>query len=131
MLLVTSLWQNQKSFRLIPFTNDCPFSEGIYDPGSKVLVLMSNIRKQTVHMLPKLNDDGDAIPVKTKRPGSSPPYKEQRVTLETFSEYYISEKDEIESAIEMLAINPDFNYKQYTSPSGLFVPEEKKIILQS
>ena len=131
MLLVTSMWQNQKAFRLIPITNDCPFSEGIYDPASKVLVLMSNIRKQTVHMLPKLNDDGDAIAVKTKRPDGRPPYKEQRVTLETFSEYYISEKDEIESTIEMLAINPEFNYKQYTSPSGLFVPEEKKIILSS
>lgn len=126
MLLVTSIWQDQKSFRLIPFATDCPFSEGIYDPDSKVLVLMGNTRKETFHMMPKLDESGD--PVRTKNPRSNgKAYKEQRVSLETFPEYYVSEKEEIEQVIEMLAVNPEYNYKKYLNPSPILV-EEKKII---
>ena len=130
MILVTSLWQNQKSFRLIPFSKECPFSEGIYDPESKVLVLMSTTRKETLHMMPKLNENGDAIPTLTAR-ANGKKVKEQRVTLNTYTEHYVTEKEEIEKVIAMLAINSDFEFKKYLEPGAFVSVAEPKIQLLS
>lgn len=131
MMLVTSPWQNQKSFRLMPFDNDSPFSEGIYDPDSKVLVLMSKIRKETMHMLPKLDENGDAVMTKTKR-ANGKNHKEQRVTLETFTEYYVTEKEEIINVINMLAMNSlDFEFKVLLEPSVIIQPDKPKIQLMT
>lgn len=115
MLLVTSLWQEKKSFRLIPVDLNCPFSEGIYDPDSKVLVMMSAQTKESVHMLPKLDDNGDPTKAKGPRPNGKL-YREQRVTLATYNEHYIMEKPEIESFINTFAVNAkDFDYKSFMS----------------
>jgi hypothetical protein len=125
MLLVTSVWQSKKCFRLIPVTQTCPYSEGIYDPDSKVLVMMSGFRKQSFHMVPKLNENGDPSKTKAPRPNGKT-YQEQRVALETFEEFYISEKQEIENLINMIAINAEtFDYKQYMNDSPLILPEKK------
>ena len=113
----------------MPVTNDCPYVEGIYDPDSSVLVLMSILKKQTFHMIPKLDDNGDAVRAKTKR-SNGKEHREQRTQFETFQEYYITEKKEIENLIERLAVNSDsFNYKQFLKTSDLVVPEEKKLEL--
>lgn len=129
MKLVTAPWQDGKTFRLIPVTNDCPFSEGVYDPDSKVLVLMSRIRKESFHMMPKLDDNGDIMKTKTGRLNGKQ-YKEERKTLETFSEYYISEKEEIIEMLGELATNSDkYDYKQYMVDKSIIVPEKKKIEL--
>lgn len=121
MLLVTSTWQEKKSFRLIPASLESPFAEGIYDPDSKVLVMMSAQTKESVHMLPKLDDNGDATKAKGPRPNGKL-YREQRVTLSTWNEHYITEKDEIESFINMFAVNAKtFNYSTYMS--GIVAPD--------
>ncbi len=113
MLLITSNWGDNKSFRLMPVSKECPYSEGIYDPESNVLVIMSGEIKESMHMLPKLDDSGDAIRTKAVRPNKKN-YKEQRVQLETFTEYYISVREEIENLISMIAINAEsFDYKKY------------------
>ncbi len=130
MLIVTSIWQNQKSFRLIPFDKDCPFSEGIYDPDSKVLVLMSITRKETMHMMPKLDANGDAVLTKNKR-ANGKNHQEQRVTLNTYTEHYVTEKVEIENVIKLLVINPEFDFKQYLEPSTIITGPEQKIQLLS
>ena len=97
----------------MPVSKDCPFSEGLYDPDSRVLVLMSADRKQTFHMVPKLDDNGDPMRAKAKRHNGKE-YREERKTLETYSEHYISEKEEIEEAIKDHAINASsFNYSKY------------------
>jgi hypothetical protein len=130
MKLITTNWQNQKSFRLIPVSNDCPYSEGIYDPDSKVLVLMSVIRKETFHMVPRLDDNGDMAPVKGAPRKNGKPYKEERKTLETFTEYYIQEKAEIEEAIKELAVNAaTYDYDQYLIDKKVIVPEKPKVLL--
>jgi len=127
MMMVTSLWGEKKSFRLIPVTNDSPYSEGIYDPENKVLAMMSSIIKEGLHTLPRLDDNGDPIVVKTKRMNGKN-YKEQRIQLETFTEYYITEKDEIDQFLKLITINADtFNYKLYTEAS-ILIPETPKII---
>jgi hypothetical protein len=68
MLLVKSSWNEDQTFRMIPLSMDCPYVECIWDPGTKVFVVISRITKTTLHMLPKLDDNGDPAPLKTKRP---------------------------------------------------------------
>jgi len=64
MTLVTSNWNGQTTFRLIPISLEAAFSEGIYDPSDKVLVLMSKHVKESVHLIPRLDDNGDPVPLK-------------------------------------------------------------------
>ena len=125
MIAVTSTWGEKKSFRLIPIVKECPYSEGIYDPESKVLVLMSCLTKETFHMMPRLDDNGDPMMSKIVREKGKR-YKEHRVSLETFTEYYITEKVEIEEMLKLIAINADtFNFAQFMEDKKLFVPETK------
>jgi hypothetical protein len=55
--------------------------------------------------MPKLDDNGDVVLRKVKTDGAKP-YKEERRTVETFQEYYISDLSQISEFIEMFAINP-------------------------
>lgn len=116
----------------MPISADCPYSEGIYDPQSRVLVIMSKITKESFHLLPKLDDNGDPIPSKTKRP-SGVPYREERKAIDTYQEYYIPEKAEIINIVDMFAINADtYDYKKFLADESkiIKVPEKKIEILQ-
>lgn len=113
----------------MPVSKECPFSEGIYDPDSKVLVVMSGLKKEGFHMVARLNNDGDPVPTKAARVNGKK-YKEQRVTLETFAEHYITEKKEIEEFIKMIALNESiFDYKTLMVDPAIIVPEPKKLEL--
>jgi hypothetical protein len=129
MLLITSAMQGQKTFKLMPISTECPFNEGIFMPEGRVLVMMSKEKKESVHMLPRLDENGD--PVKTKTPrmnGKS--YREHRVHLETYTEHYLAEKEEIINLIKMIAVNADnFDFEKYMVDSGIIMPQEKKIEL--
>lgn len=132
MMLITSSWMDRKTFRLMPITTDCPYSEGIFDPSDKVLVLVSKNTKESFHMLAKLDDQGD--PQKLKRPrANGKPYPEERRSLETFQEHYITETKEIETIINMFAVNAeDFDYKSYMASTGpIMTPERPQIEIVS
>lgn len=130
MKLITAPWQNRKSFRLLPVTADCPYVEGIYDPDSKILVLLSAIRKETFHMATKLDENGDVVKTKFPRPNGKT-YKEERKTLETFTEYYIQEKEEIEEMIKEIAVNAKtFDFGKYMTEQKVIVPEPTSTIIQ-
>lgn len=79
-------------------------------------------------MMPKLDENGDAVLTKTKR-ANGKNHKEQRVTLNTYTEHYVTEKPEIENVINMLAINTDFEFKKYLEPSPIITAPEQKIQL--
>ena len=74
---------------------DCPYVECLFSAKDKVLAVISKTMKQTYHMVPKLDDNGDQVPVKGKRPHGKPPYKEERRLVDTFSEFYLMTPDEI------------------------------------
>jgi hypothetical protein len=113
MLLVKSSWNDGETFRMLPVTEDCPYVECIFDPSTKVFVIISKVVKTTLHMLPKLDDNGDPAPLKTKRPNGRT-VKEERKTIETFQEFYIEDKDAINALVDLFAINKDkFDYKKY------------------
>ena len=105
MMAVTSEWNNRPTFKMIQIGTKCPYVECIYDPESKVLALIGQTKKNVFHMMPKLDDNGDVVLRKVKTDGGKP-YKEERRTVETFQEYYISDISQILEFIEMFSINP-------------------------
>ena len=114
MLLITSSWGKNKTFKLIPATADCIFNEAIFDFDTKVLALISKEKKQNLHMVPKLNEFGDVQYLKVGKRNNGKEYSEERKALETFYEYYVENINEIESIVNSLAINSDeFDFKQY------------------
>lgn len=120
MILINSSWQEGKTFKMIPSSIDCPYVECIYDPNLKVLAIVGNIKKDVFHMVPRLNDDGDEIMRKAagKR---GVPFKQERKLLETYQEYYLEDRMDIEYFIKAVAENADtFDYVGYLD----MVPKE-------
>lgn len=112
MMLVTSSWGQQKTFKMIPISLDCPYNEAIYDPQANVLALISKERKQTMHMMAKLNEWGDVVPMKVGKRSNGKDYAEERKTLETYYEYFVEVPDEIEAIVNAFACNAnEFDFK--------------------
>ena len=115
MMLVNSTFRNAKSFTLIPVSLDSPYVEAMFDPSSGILAVISKVMKQSYHMVPKLDDEGN--PMKLKKPNmqTGKTVKEERRLVDTFSEFYLQDKADIETFIHMFAVNADtFDYKQFT-----------------
>jgi len=115
MMLVTSSWGSNRTFKMIPATPDCIFNEAIFDFDSKVLALISKEKKDNLHMVAKVNEWGDIVPMKIGKRANGKDYAEERKTLETYYEYYIDNLDEIKDIVSRLAINADtFDITSYT-----------------
>jgi hypothetical protein len=107
---------------MIPISKDCPYNECIFDVQQKVLAIISKESKESLHMLPKLNEQGDVSRLKIGKKENGKDYAEERKALVTFYEYYMEDRAEIEKFILHFAVNcSDFNYKQYMD---LEVPKE-------
>ena len=57
-------------------------------------------------MLPKLDDNGETVQRKIKSE-TAKPYKEERRSVETFQEYYLSTQEDIKEFINLFCINSD------------------------
>ena len=111
MMLVQSSWQESQTFRMIPITENCPYVECIFDPSTKVFVIISKTTKQSLHMLPKLDEYGQMI---TGTKGT----KQDRHKIEVFQEFYIEDETAIKEIIEHFAINvKKFDYKSFMAES--------------
>jgi len=107
MMLVQATWQEQQTFRMIPTKDDCPYVECIFDPGTKVFVIISKIKKTSLHMLPKLDEYGQAI-------SGAKGMKQERHKIEVFQEFYVEDASAIEELIKTFAINAKkFDYKKF------------------
>lgn len=106
MMLVEATWQDKKTFRLIPISESCPYVEIIFDPETKVFVVISKIRKTSLHMLPKLDEYGQPV---TGNKGM----KQERHKIEVFQEFYVEDQAAIEELIKMFAVNAKFDYKKF------------------
>jgi len=123
MMLITSVWGTKKTFKLIPVTSESPYNEAIFDFDNKVLAVVSREKKDSLHMLAKLNEFGDPQTMKIGKRSNGKDYAEERKTLETYYEYYVEKVDEVENLINMFAINADsFDYKQYLVEEKPTVP---------
>jgi hypothetical protein len=126
MLLLTSTWGPRKTFKLMPATVDCPYNEVIFDPDSRVLAVIGKEKKQSMHMVAKLNEWGDPQTMKIGKRANGKDYAEERKTLEAFYEYYIETESEIVEFVKKIAINTsdvDFkailDAKEESKPSNL------------
>ena len=130
MMLVNSAFRNAKSFTLIPVSNDSPYVEAMFDPSSGVLAVISKVMKQSYNMVPKLDDTGQPVRLKTPNQQTGKTHKEERRLVDTFSEFYLQDKDDIELFINMFAINAEqFDYNSFlnvdineTKKSNLILP---------
>ena len=114
MILASNYWGEAKSFKMIPASDDCPYTEALFDINTGLLAVISKIKKQVFHNVPKLDDNGDRIYLKVSKRENGKPYKEERRTLETFHEYYIIEEKEIVNFINAYAINADdYDFMHY------------------
>lgn len=113
MMLVQATWNDKQTFRMIPISESCPYVECIMDPDTNVFVIISKITKTTLHMLPKLDDNGDTLAVKSVRPNGRK-VREERQKIETFQEFYIEDLEAVESLVNLFAINAKkFDYKKF------------------
>jgi hypothetical protein len=106
MICITSVWNGQESFKVIPLVEECPYVEMIYDPEASMLVIISKIIKDAYHMIPKMDDKGDVVPAKNRK-SPDKTYAEERRLVESFQEYYLYKKEEITDIISRFAINSD------------------------
>ena len=129
MMLVNSTFRNAKSFTLIPVSNDSPYVEAMFDPASGILAVISKVMKQSYHMVPKLDDNGEPMRLKTPNPQTGKTVKEERRLVDTFSEFYLTDRVDIDIFINMFAVNADnFKYDDFfvdlqkTEPSKVILP---------
>jgi hypothetical protein len=112
-MIVQATWNETQTFRLIPIAVECPNVECIFDPATKVFVIISKITKQSLHMLPKMDENGDPVACKSVRPNGRN-FKEERNKIEVFQEYYVEDRIAIEDLINLFAINAStFDYKTF------------------
>lgn len=105
MLLISSTWGPRKTFKMIPTSVDCPYNEVIFDPDSKVLAVIGKEKKESMHMVAKLNEWGDPQTMKIGKRANGKDYAEERKTLEAFYEYYIEDMNEISEFVKAIAEN--------------------------
>lgn len=111
MMLVQATWQDKQTFRMVPVTAECPYVECIFDPSTKVFVIISKIRRTSLQMLPKLDEYGQPATGSKGR-------KEERHKVEVFQEFYIEHLDAVKDLVELFAINAKtFDYNQFFGES--------------
>ena len=114
MMLISSAFRNAKSFSLMPVGEDCPYVEAMFDPSSGILAVIAKVKKQSFHMMPRLDDNGQPQKLKVPNKETGKVHKEMRMAIETFSEFYIVEKEEIKNFIGLFAVNAtSFDYKSF------------------
>jgi hypothetical protein len=123
MMLVQATWNDKQTFRMIPIADSCPYVECIMDPDTKVFVIISKITKTTLHMLPKLDDNGDPMATKAKRPNGRT-VREERAKIETFQEFYVEDMAAVHELVNLFAANAkSFDIKKFL---GEVVEEKPK-----
>jgi hypothetical protein len=128
MMVTTSNWGPNKTFKLIPVSKDCPYVEAIFDPGSKILAVISTIAKETYHMIDKLDDNGDPMKMKLTRTAEGGDTKKERRLLKTYAEFYITEKSEIETFINGFCVNADsYDYAAFLDADAIPQPDPRAL----
>ena len=129
MMLVSSSFRNAKSFTMIPVTQSTPYTEAMFDPSSGILAVIIKVLKQSFHMVPRLDDNGEPQRLKSPNQQTGKTVKEQRVSMDTFSEFYLTDKKDIRDFINLFAINAgSFDFESFftdvkeTKVSNIIMP---------
>ena len=119
MLIITSVWNNKNTFKLIPITDKCPYTEVIFDPTTSLLVVISKVKKEALQMVNLLDENGNNILLERLEKGKPPVFKKERVKLNMFTEYYIMDTNEQIDFIEMFGTNANtYDYQKILRESN-------------
>jgi hypothetical protein len=118
MLLVHSFFMENSetkipSFAGIPITEDCPFMELIFNPKEKILGIISKHKKQMLQSVPKLDNNGFPKLTTNKQFKENYPFQQERILMETYHEYYITDPVEIKLFLDSVAMNNHFDYGKF------------------
>ena len=133
MMLFTTFWNEDVTFKLMPLSSECPFIEVIYEPNTEMLIVINKHFKQTFHNVPKLDDNGDLMMMKTAPRKNGKPFKEERRTLESYQEYYLIDRQEQIEFIQAVTVNADdFDYEKFmvkkSEEPAIYQPEKSPIL---
>lgn len=123
MLLISTTWNEKESFKMIPVDEKAPYAECIFDPESKVLVVISKVTKTALHMVPKLDQDG--YPSMIQKGPNAGKQKQERKEINVFYEYYVEKPSDIKALIENVAVNPTFYWNSFVNESNQKEAEKK------
>ena len=132
MLIVSSYYGENNSFKMIPVTEDCPYVECIYDPKINFLVVIGKQEKSILKMVEKLDDNGYPEKIKNFIPEvhQSGPGKIERKHITVFQEFYIIKKDEQIAFIKQFAVNAkDYPFEEYMIQEEL--PDEAPAVVDA
>lgn len=117
-MLVVQDHRGMPTFSMIRTNETCPFVECIYVPDQKQLAIISTIQKDTFHLFPKLDDNGDAAIAKGRKVVGKN-YKEERKAIKTFYEYTLVNEDDIIAFVEKFADNAGtFPFRNVINPEA-------------
>jgi hypothetical protein len=129
MMLYTTATNGDKTFSLIPLSDNCPFNEAIYMPKLEALAVLSKSTRDTFTMMERLDENGNPT-AQVGKGGDSTKAKMQRVQISSPWEYFIHEKEEIRDFVIANAINSDtFSFQKYLTALELEVVDTPKIIV--
>lgn len=130
MMLITGAWGSKTTFKMIPVTADSPYNEAIYDLDAKVLALIGRDKKQSMHMVPKLDDFGDMKTMKIGKRTNGKDYAEERKTLDTYYEYYLDNPEDVKALVNLLAVNAEtFDITKYLEATSVITPQKANSIV--
>jgi hypothetical protein len=105
--------QELETFSGVPTTLDCPYIEVIWDPSSKHLGVNNVHSKETVQYLTKLNNKGLPQRNNDLKTQGHQPYVQERKIMNTPVDYYMHDIYEVKAFLQMIAINPDFDFDKF------------------
>ena len=120
MMIISSEWDGNPTFKMISISKDSPYNECIYDPEKKALAIITKEAKDKPTMMPKLTQHGRAKIIKDKDAEGKPVevYAQERIIFPAFFEYFIENEDDIREIISMFAINPKHKALGIMTPVG-------------
>jgi hypothetical protein len=116
MIAYKSKWQNKDTFKLMPINNECPYTEAIFIPDNKMLVVISKDKLQKPTVIGKLDDYGMPLTKGGKQ-------VLERRNMDAYVEYYLEDMKDITSFLDMFAYNSNESYIQEILTVNLEVVE--------
>lgn len=122
---IKSVWNEASTFKLMPLNKDVFFNEAIFDPGTKILAVLSKEKYEYFAFLPKLDAQGRYIPITGGKPKANEQikYQEERRSIERFYEYKLLDRKDIEWFCKEFAGMEPSELDEYYQ-----IPEESKFV---
>jgi hypothetical protein len=119
IMLAKSMFQQENmekgepAFIGIPMSPESAFVEILWDPVRSTLGVISKIKKESFHFLPKLGGSGAPLPNNDQKSNQQMPFQQERIKIETFHEYFITDLEDIRRFLTTFVYNQDFDWDKF------------------